>query len=888
MTVVELQTKYRHDYTAPDYFIRHVDLKFEIGKPAGGGKTEVEALLFIERNKEQPAGQPLRLDGENMTLLSIELDGRFLTEADFELRPGGLTIPSLPDQCQLRTRVEIDPDNNTALEGLYRSGNMLCTQCEAEGFRHITYYPDRPDVMASFRTTIIANKKIFPVLLSNGNPVNSGESDERHWITWDDPHPKPCYLFALVAGDLACVEDHYTTGSGRAVALRFYVDHGNEVRCRHAMQALKAAMAWDERVYNLEYDLNVYMIVAVSAFNMGAMENKGLNLFNDRFVLADPTSATDDDYLHIEDVIAHEYFHNYTGNRVTLRDWFQLSLKESLTVFREQSFSAGQGLAAVKRIGTVRLLRRMQFPEDASPMAHPVRPESYIEMNNFYTATVYEKGAEVIGMLHTILGEAAFIRAVRDYLHKFDGQAVTIENFVATLEESSRQDLQQFRLWYSQAGTPRLKIDEHYDAAHGGYELTLRQSVPLTPGQKSKQPMHIPLVLGLLDDQGQPLPLNIDTDATVALSSATQALIHVQSVETHLRFNQVPSKPVASLLRDFSAPVQLVPPHSEAELHFLVRHDVDSFCRWDAGQQLLLRAALQAEHSSRSGETPVFDDALGETFAGLLDGALDDKALLAEMLAPPDETCIAEQLDEVDPDAVVKAHQALKRHLAQAIGERLKSVLELLRPERTYCFDAEEIGRRRLQRRILDYLADYDPGSLEVYCRQQYEAADNMTDVITSLTAINDIPGDTRDHLFSDFEQRWRDNALVMDKWLRLQSIVRCDDILKRLEQLMQHSIFSLRNPNRVRAVIGAFTVDNMPGLHRIDGSGYRFVADYTLKIDELNGQLSARLVSCLTRWRRYETQRQQKMRAELERIHQTGGLSSNLYEVVSKSLAEE
>ncbi len=883
MTEGRPQTKYRQDYTAPDYFIRHVDLNVAIGE-----RTEVEAVLQIERNPARPAGQPLKLDGEDLKLLSIHLDGKPLSDAEFELHDSGLNVPGLPDQCQLSTRVEIDPDNNTALEGLYRSANILCTQCEAEGFRHITYYLDRPDVMASFRTTISADKSRYPVLLCNGNPVNQGEDGDRHWITWDDPYPKPCYLFALVAGDLACVEDVYTTGSGRDVALRFYVDHGNESRCVHAMQSLKEAMAWDERVYGLEYDLDVYMVVAVSAFNMGAMENKGLNLFNDRFVLADDATATDEDYLHIEDVIGHEYFHNWTGNRVTLRDWFQLSLKESLTVFREQSFSADQGLAAVKRISDVRQLRRVQFPEDASPMAHPVRPESYIEMNNFYTPTVYEKGAEVIRMMHTILGDTAFIEGVRGYLGQFDGQAVTIEDFVSSLESVSGQDLQQFRYWYSQAGTPCLTVREDFDAEEKVYELTVEQQVKPTPGQSEKVPMHIPLVVGLLDSSGEPVTLDIDADTEVIQQSGTQALIHLRAPATRIRFRNLAAKPVASLLRGFSAPVMVDSPHSEDELHFLVRHDADPFCRWDAGQQLLLRAALETVTTINQGGTPRFETELGQTFASLVEGSIDDPALMAEMLSLPGEAYIAEQLEVIDPDAVVGAHQALKQHLAQSLGDDLESLYESLKPDGPYRFDAANTGRRRLQRVAMAYLAEFDPDALAEYCRRQYDQADNMTDSLAALTAINDVAGETREALFSDFEQRWRDNALVMDKWFRLQATARRADILEQLETLMAHPVFSLHNPNRVRAVIGAFTVDNMPGLHRADGSGYRYIADYVLKLDQLNGQLSARLVSCLTRWRRYESGRSQLMRAELERIAQAERLSSNLYEVVSKSLAAD
>ncbi|MEX2525682.1 MAG: aminopeptidase N [Gammaproteobacteria bacterium] len=877
------ETKYRKDYTAPACLVHQVELTVDIRD-----RTQVEAELQMERNPASVAGAPLKLDGENLKLLSLEIDGTALGEGDYKLHQDGLTIPTPPDRFVLKTRVEIDPDNNTALEGLYRSDEILCTQCEAEGFRHITYYPDRPDVMAAFRTTIHADKSRYPVLLCNGNPVDRGGDGDRHWVTWEDPYPKPSYLFALVAGDLACVEDSYTTGSGRHVALRFYVDHGNESRSKHAMESLKRAMTWDERVYGLEYDLDIYMVVAVSAFNMGAMENKGLNLFNDRFVLADDTTATDEDYLHIEDVIAHEYFHNWTGNRVTLRDWFQLSLKESLTVFREQSFSADQGLAAVKRIGDVRMLRRMQFPEDASPMAHPVRPESYIEMNNFYTATVYEKGAEVIRMMHTILGDALFVRGVQDYLSRYDGRAVTIEDFVATLEESAGADLRQFRLWYSQAGTPRLEVTEDYDAEEQVYTLNVRQELKPTPGQKEKQPMHIPLVLGLIDDNGDALTPVIDTDADVTMQTETQALVHLREAETVIRFRNCRNRPVASLLRGFSAPVILDPPHSETDLHFLVRHDSDPFCRWDACQQVLLRAALRAVETIQGGGEPAFETALGETFAELISGPIEDDALTADMLSPPGETYIAEQMDVIDPGAVVAAHQALKQHLAAALGERLEPLYESLSATAAYTFDAANTGRRRLQRVIMEYLGEFNPEALARHCRTQYEQADNMTDMLASLAAVNNLPGETRESLFADFERRWRDNALVMDKWFRLQATARREDILEHLETLMRHPIFSLRNPNRLRAVIGAFSVDNMPGLHRADGSGYRFIADYVLKIDQLNGQMSARLAGSLARWRRYEPERSRLMRAELERIAGTETLSSNLYEVVSKSLEEE
>ena len=877
------ETRYRKDYTAPDYFIRHIDLTVDISE-----RTEVEALLHVERNPDRPAGQPLQLNGEGLTLLSVELDGRPLEQNEYEVKDGCLTISAPPEHCRLATRVEIDPDNNTALEGLYRSGEILCTQCEAEGFRHITYYLDRPDVMASFTTTIRADKTRYPVLLCNGNPVDKGDEGGRHWITWNDPHPKPCYLFALVAGDLACVEDSFTTAGGREVVLRFYVDHGNESKCAHAMASLKAAMAWDERVYGLEYDLDVYMVVAVSAFNMGAMENKGLNLFNDRFVLADDATATDEDYLAVEVVIAHEYFHNWTGNRVTLRDWFQLSLKESLTVFREQWFSADQGLSAVKRISDVRRLRNAQFPEDAGPLAHPVRPESYIEMDNFYTTTVYEKGAEVIRMMHTILGKAAFIESVREYLRRFDGQAVTIEDFVATLEQSSGRDLEQFRLWYSQAGTPKLTVREHYDAGDRSYTLTVRQHLGPTPGQKTKQPMHIPLRISLLGKSGETLTPDTTDGSDVDIQADGTALLHLRIAETTVRFLSLREKPVVSLLRGFTAPVILDPPYTEEDLYFLVRHDTDPFSRWDAGQQLLLRSALRAMDAVAAGKVPEFDSAMGESFTALVAGPLDDKALVAEMLSLPGESEIADQLDVIDPVAVVAAHRALRRHLAQCLGKNLGPLYESLRADGPYRPGAENIGRRRLQRVVMGYLREYDPELLAEYCRAQYRQADNMTDSIAALAAVNQLPGEAREQLFDEFEKRWRDNPLVMDKWFRLQATARRDDILDHLEDLMRHPVFSLRNPNRVRAVIGAFAVDNMTGLHRADGAGYRFLADYVLKIDELNGALAAHLVGRLARWRRFEPNRSAMMRGELERISRAGNLSRNLFEVVGKSLEED
>lgn len=878
----EPERKYRKDYTAPDYFIEHVDLHVDIGD----GTTLVESRLSIRRNPQRPDGRPLCLDGENLELVSVAVDGRQLGEDEFVVDAQRLNLGVLPDTCQITIRNRIHPESNTALEGLYQSGDMLCTQCEAEGFRRITYFLDRPDVMASYRTTIVADQQRYPVLLCNGNRVDGGVMDGgRHWVCWDDPHPKPSYLFALVAGNLACVEDRYVTASGREVLLQLYVDPGNEAKCPHALASLKQAMDWDERVYGLEYDLDVYMIVAASAFNMGAMENKGLNLFNDKYVLADPDTATDQDFDHIRAVVAHEYFHNWTGNRVTLRDWFQLSLKESLTVFREQSFSADMGSAAIKRINEVRHLRSIQFPEDAGPMAHPVRPESYIEMNNFYTMTVYEKGAEVIRMMHTLLGDEAFRRAVKAYLERFDGQAVTIEDFVATLESSSGVDLGQFRLWYSQAGTPQLNVEDHYDSDTQRYTLRVSQHCPPTPGQAEKAPMHIPLKIGLLDDNGNELPLVLDNGEEDAERAPTTRLLHVRQPQHTFVFCDVPTRPVPSLLREFSAPVKLHYPFTDAQLRLLAQRDSDAFARWEAGQQRLLDALLGLIGCHAKGEAFSLDAGIVDMMRAVLTDDDTDPALRAEMLMLPGEIYLGEQMERIDVDAVAAAHGWLKRELAQELFDDFKRCYERLAPSGPYRFETAEMARRRLRNVCLAYLCAPNRESGTLLAQRQFETADNMTDSVAVLSALNNSEARQRDTVFDAFYARWRRDHLVLDKWLSLQATSRRPGALERVRALMDHEAFDLRNPNRVRALIGAFCAANMSGFHRADGEGYRFVAEQVLALDRINPQVAARLMSTLTRWRRYAAPRDTLMRQQIERIRDAGNLSRDVYEQISQSL---
>jgi len=875
------QTVYLKDYTPPDYWVDTVDLHFELGET----ETRVRATLGMRRREGVPPETPLVLDGEALELLSLALDGQPLEAPAYRVDGQSLTIDTVPDAFTLDIETRIFPQDNTRLEGLYRSSGNFCTQCEAQGFRRITYFPDRPDVMARYTTTIVADAEACPVLLSNGNPVESGTLEGgRHFAVWQDPYPKPSYLFALVAGRLDCREATHRTPSGREVTLRVYVEPHNLDKCDHALVSLKKAMEWDEQRFGLEYDLDIYMIVAVDDFNMGAMENKGLNVFNSKYVLARPDTATDADYIAIEAVIAHEYFHNWTGNRVTCRDWFQLSLKEGLTVFRDQEFTADMHSRAVKRIDDVRMLRTHQFAEDASPMAHPVRPDSYIEINNFYTVTVYEKGAEVVRLYQTLLGQAGFRRGMDLYFQRHDGQAVTTDDFRAAMADANAYDLDQFQRWYEQAGTPVVKASGTWRPNERVYELTLEQSCPATPGQPDKAPFLIPVGIGLLDAEGRDLPLTLEGETG---PGAQSRVLHLTEARQTFRFTDIPEEPVPSLLRGFSAPVKLAFDYTPEQLMFLMAHDSDSFNRWEAGQQLAARAVKclleDYQHEHALGLEPPFIDAFREV---LLDREADP-ALVAEALSLPSEAYLAELLEPVDPAAIHAVRRFVRRTLAASLRDVFQETYEAMQDYGPYSIDPAAIGRRALKNTCLSYLAELDDADIHEQCYAQFQAADNMTDVLAALRALADSESEEGERALAAFEAKWRDDPLVLDKWFGIQAMSRRPDTLDRVQALMKHPGFSIRNPNRVRALIGAFASGNPLRFHAPDGSGYGFLARRVLELDALNPQVAARLVKPLTRWRHYEPGRRDLMRESLQGIAANEKLSPDLFEIVSKSLAD-
>ncbi len=879
----ELQATYLKDYTPPPWLVDEVELHIDL-LPAA---TTVRAVLHLRVNPAaaDPAGV-LRLDGRQLELLEIRLDGADLPASRWQVDDQGLTVTGVPPRGRLETLVRIAPAANTALEGLYLSGGLYCTQCEAEGFRKITYYPDRPDVMARYTVTLAAERAACPVLLANGNHSAVGELPEgRHFATFIDPFPKPGYLFAVVAGDLALVEDHFVTASGRRVSLQIFVAEGRQGQCGHAMTALKHAMRWDEERFGLECDLDEYKVVAVDDFNSGAMENKGLNIFNAKGVLADPQSATDADYQWIEGTIGHEYFHNWTGNRVTCRDWFQLSLKEGLTVYRDQEFSADFGSRPVKRISDVRLLRTGQFAEDSGPMAHPVRPASYVEINNFYTATVYNKGGEVVRMLHTLLGADAFRRGHDLFIARHDGQAVTTDDFLAAMAAATGTDLGQFARWYSQAGTPRLEVAGHYDPVEASYTLTIRQSTPPTPGQPDKEPLLIPLAVGLLGPDGHDLPLQL---AGEARPGGTTRVLRVSAAEETFRFVNLPAQPLPSLLRNFSAPVRLAFPYSDEELAFLFAHDSDPFNRWEAGQRLATRLLLAMVAAGQQGGEAPSPAAFIAAFRAALGDPGADPAFLALALTLPAEGELADAMAVADPLAVHAARQLLRRQLAEALGAEFAACLAALSDSGPYAVDAAAIGRRSLKNLCLAYLAAAGGAEAAADCLARCRAADNLTDRLAALVALAGMERPEYDEALADFYAVCRDNPLVIDKWLNAQATSCRADTLPRVVALLDHPAFTLKNPNRVRALVGAFALANPAVFHAADGSGYRFVADRIIEIDPLNPQLAARLAGSLSRWRRYGEERQGQMRGQLERIRAQAGLSRDVGEIVGKSLRSE
>ncbi|WP_282498634.1 aminopeptidase N [Pantoea stewartii] len=862
--------KYRHDYRAPDYTITDIDLTFELDEST----TRVTAISQVKRQGDN--GAELRLDGEDLTLISLEVNGQAWTA--YKEEEGALVLSQLPDSFTLKIVNDIHPDRNSALEGLYKSGEALCTQCEAEGFRHITWYLDRPDVLARFTTTIIADGNRYPFLLSNGNRIDSGHDEQgRHWVKWQDPFPKPCYLFALVAGDFDVLRDSFTTRSGRDVALEIFVDRGNLDRADWAMTSLKNSMKWDEERFGLEYDLDIFMIVAVDFFNMGAMENKGLNIFNSKYVLAKAETATDKDYLGIEAVIGHEYFHNWTGNRVTCRDWFQLSLKEGLTVFRDQEFSSDLGSRAVNRIDNVRIMRGAQFAEDASPMAHPIRPDQVIEMNNFYTLTVYEKGSEVIRMMHTLLGEENFQKGMQLYFKRHDGSAATCDDFVQAMEDASGVDLSQFRRWYSQSGTPTVTVRDDYNPELEQYTLHVTQHTPPTADQKEKLPLHIPLDIELYDGQGKVIPLQRD-------GHPVHHVLNVTEEFQTFTFDNVYFQPVPSLLREFSAPVKLDYKWSDAQLTFLMRHASNDFSRWDAAQSLLatyLRLNVARHQQGQHLSLPLH---VADAFRTVLLDADSDPALTALILTLPSENEIAELFEIIDPQAIALVREALVRTLARELADEFFAVYNA-NQQADYHVDHAETGKRSLKNICLYYLAFGDMDLADKLVQAQYQRANNMTDSLAALSAAVAAQLPCRDALLADYDDRWHRDGLVMDKWFMLQATSPAQNALLNVRRLLSHRSFSMGNPNRIRSLIGAFASGNPSAFHAEDGSGYRFLVEMLTDLNIRNPQVASRMIEPLIRLKRYDTRRQALMRQALEQLQGLEKLSGDLYEKITKAL---
>ena len=861
------------DYRPPAFLIDEAHLVFDL-KPVG---SRVKARLAVRRNGDHTA--PLRFNGERLKLISIAVDGRALAAGDYVLDSELLTLPQTPDAFTLETEVEIDPQDNTALEGLYMSGGRFCTQCEAEGFRKITYWPDRPDVLSRFTVRIEADSA-YPHLLSNGNLTDSGElPDGRRFAVWSDPFPKPCYLFALVAGELDVLEDRIVTMSGRAVDLRIYVDPGMAPRAAYAMDALKRSMAWDEAAFGREYDLDLFMIVAVRDFNFGAMENKGLNIFNSALLLADPATATDADYERIEGVVAHEYFHNWTGDRITCRDWFQLCLKEGLTVFRDQSFSADMRGEAVQRIKDVKALRTRQFAEDQGPLAHPVRPSTYVKIDNFYTATIYEKGAEIIRMLKTLIGPDAFRRGMDLYFERWDGQATTVEAFVACFAEASGRDLDHFFVWYEQAGTPRLSIKETYDAEARTLELELSQTTPPTPGQPQKRPLPIPVRIGLLDHDGRSLSFEHEGRTT------GEALIVLSQPTAKVTFRQVASEPAVSALRGFSAPVALSTDAEARDRHVLMAADPDLFNRWEAGQELARDLILR-----RASGAP--DEVNEERYAEALGRALSDQgsdnAFKALMLALPSEPDLALAMTPADPTALHEAREALRERIAAHLETLLRGVHTSLQHLGEFSASAEDAGRRALRNAALELLAANPRSDIVDLARGHFQAALNMTDAMGGLTALMLMGGEPYAQALSAFYERWRSEPLVIDKWFAVQARDPGETALGRVMGLTAHPAFDAKNPNRLRALVSTFANLNPARFHDPSGDGYRFLADQILTVDRFNPSVAARLVDPLGDWRRYRPELGRQMKSELERISGAEGLSKNVLEKVARALDEE
>ncbi|PSW13365.1 aminopeptidase N [Photobacterium rosenbergii] len=865
---IQPTAKYRSDYKAPEFTITDLSLEFDLHDTA----THVVAVSKVEQQVE--GATTLELDGDALTLVRIEINGESWT--NYVESEGSLTINGLPASFDMLIETEINPEANTLLEGLYKSGGAYCTQCEAEGFRRITYYLDRPDVLARFTTKVIADKAQYPYLLSNGNRVDSGDLENgRHWVQWEDPFPKPSYLFALVAGDFDVLRDKYTTVSGRDVDLEIFVDKGNLDRAEYAMTSLINSMKWDEERFGLEYDLDIYMIVAVDFFNMGAMENKGLNVFNSKFVLANAKTATDTDYQGIEAVIGHEYFHNWTGNRVTCRDWFQLSLKEGLTVFRDQEFSSDLGSRPVNRINNVRIMRGPQFSEDRGPMSHPIRPEKVIEMNNFYTLTVYEKGSEVIRMMHTLLGEQNFQAGMKLYFERHDGTAATCDDFVQAMEDASGISLEKFRGWYSQSGTPVVQVETEFLADEKSYRVTIKQHTAPTPGQEEKHPLHIPFDIELYDAKGNVLPLQCNGEAVHNVLDVTEA-------EQVFVFEGIEEQPVISMLREFSAPVILEYDYSDEELTFLMVHARNEFARWDAGQILLAKYIKQNVVRCQKGEAFELPEAVVDAFRGVLLDEKLDPAFIAEMLTLPSENEVAGWYETVDVDAINTVVGELEKALAVAMEDEFSAIYHSL-TQAAYTIEHEAMAKRSLRNTCLGYLAFTEQGNS--LAAKQYEASDNMTDTMAAMAAANNAELACRAEQMADFSDKWTHDGLVMDKWFMLQGKNPAENALDNVRDTMKHKAFDIKNPNRTRSLVASFCANNPVRFHAKDGSGYQFLTEILTILNTSNPQVASRLIEPFLKYRQYDEQRQALMRAELEKLSQLDNLAKDLFEKVQKAL---
>ncbi len=868
---------YLKDYKQPNYLPEKIDLTFEIDLPT----TRVTATTVYKKNGHGHFSNTMELNGSFFQLESIHINEVELATDQLKIKDEVLHLENLPDEFTLEVVSILQPEKNTALEGLYKSGEILCTQNEAEGFRRITYFQDRPDVMTSYTTSIIADKDRFPFLLSNGNLVEEKElADNKKLCKWHDPHKKPCYLYALVAGDLGLIEDHFTTQSGRNVKLQLFVDKGDEDRAHHAMESLKKSMKWDEETYGLEYDLDIYMIVSVHSFNAGAMENKGLNIFNSKYVLANPNTATDDEYEAIQGVIGHEYFHNWSGNRVTCRDWFQLSLKEGLTVYRDQEFTSDMTSRPVKRINDVNMLRTNQFAEDSGPMAHPVRPASYISVNNFYTLTVYEKGSEVVRMIHTIIGDENFKKGLTEYFNRFDGQAVTTDDFVLVMEEVSGVDLKQFKNWYSQAGTPEVNVSWHFDEASQSCALTMKQSSKPSPNQAKKEHYHIPVKTAFFDETGSQLEFEVSG------SKYKEKVFHLNQEEQTFKINGLKKGATPSILRNFSAPVNLNTCHSEEELCFLFAKDTDQFNRWDSGQKLSLKYILNNIKNLNSSKDQEVPDFYLNSFQSILDDKTIDPSFKSQLLIIPDDTYINQFVDEIDPFVIFEAREYLRKKIAGQYKDQLLELYNQLLKETPNTIDPQAISNRKLKNSILGLLSSLEDSSIHGIANDQYKNAKNMTDRLSALAYLNNVSGELRENAMADFYQQFSNDTLTMDKWFTLHATSELPGGLERIKNVMNDPTFDIKTPNKVYSLLYRFGRLNTKNFHDPNGASYEFYKDQILKIDQLNPQVASRLTGVFNLWKRYEPKRRDLIKTQLENIVKQDGLSNNVFEIASKALS--